>query len=121
MNARCSSCQDLTSRVITEEEPGRQAEEALERWCEVPCRQSVQIEEWKHLAAPRGSAAGGGMIEDVNFAFSPVSSSALLSFTRGASMSIGPDPVATDRRRAWPFQTTKRWPSSSSSPARDCT
>jgi hypothetical protein len=38
-------------------EPGRRPEETLERRCEVPGRQSVQVEQWQHLGDLRGPPA----------------------------------------------------------------
>ena len=118
MKARCSSCQAVVSRVITEAdnpaaEPKNPSRAGTKSPVESPCRYksgrtSVTFGDLRHQ---------GGTITERNWAFSPVSSSTRLSFTLGAVISTAPATVWTLRCRACPLRVTRRCPFSSRSSA----
>jgi hypothetical protein len=80
-------------------EPGRAAEEVLQRRDKVAGRQAVQIEQRQRLGDLRRLAAPRRKDLGENRRRSPVVSSTRLSFTRGAFTSTGPAAVTTLRGR----------------------
>ena len=117
MNARCSACHWVVSRVITDgDNPALDPKNSVSAGAKSPVDRPCRYSNGSTSATFGLLRAHGGTIDDLNRCFSPVSSSTRRSFTRGASIRIGPDPVAIVRGRAWPLRVTNRRPLSSSSP-----
>ncbi len=104
-------CHCLVSRVTTEAdspaaEPENSSRAGTKSPLDIPCR---------YMSGSTSNTLGllrhqGGTMELRNRQRSPVSGSTRLSFTRGASISIGPAAVVIGRGSAVPLRTTRRWP-----------
>src|SRR5690606_34118032 len=114
---RCSVCHWVVSRVITDgdnpaDEPKNSVSAGAKSPVDRPCRYSNG-----NTSATFGDLRHqGGTIDDLNRWRCPVSGATRRSFTRGASIRIGPDPVVIVRGRACPLRVTSRRPRSSVSP-----
>ena len=117
MNARCSSCHCVVSRVITDgdspaADPKNSVSAGAKSPVDMPCRYSSgSTSDTFGLLRHHGAT-----IELRNRIRSPLSGSTRRSFTRGARISTAPAAVVIVRGRACPLRTTSRRPCSSSSP-----